>query len=384
MLINDAKKIDVEVKVAEPVKVSADIIVVKNPNIEQSKSETFTENGTYHITPSSGFNAMKEVEVDVNVPQLQLEEKQVTITSNGTTIVTPDNADGLSKVEVIADVPTIEGFDFSELGYSAEYSGNINEFISNDIHNLIAEGLSGNCNSKYRDKGLLFFPDIDMSDVTSMSSMFEKSTIFATCEKFNAINSTNINYLFLDCSNLRFPPKKIKVTPSKISNAIQLFYKCYNLLFIPEVDTRNAKSFDSYAQACNNAEYMPKLDTSSAENMFTAFRYCYKLKKIELTSVKNIKISTYGGLKGAFTGCSALEEVYFTEWVRDDVYLADSPNIIPSSIRYIIQNAMSVADGATARTLQLHATAYDNWVNSEYYLEDQAVMKEKDISVTKA
>lgn len=104
MLINDTKKIDVEIKVAEPVKVSADIIVVKNPNIEQSKSETFTENGTYHITPSKGFTAMREVEVDVDVAQLTLEEKQVTITSNGTTIVTPSNADGLSKVEVVTDI----------------------------------------------------------------------------------------------------------------------------------------------------------------------------------------------------------------------------------------------------------------------------------------
>ena len=113
MLVNDTKKIDVEVKVVEPVKVSADIIVVKNPNIEQSKSETFTENGIYHITPSEGYDAIKGVDVSVEIPQLTLEEKQVTITSNGTTIVTPDNADGMSRVEVVTDVfiPQYEDFD---------------------------------------------------------------------------------------------------------------------------------------------------------------------------------------------------------------------------------------------------------------------------------
>ena len=72
--------------------------------VQPVKRESITSNGKHVITPSKGFDAMREVEVDVNVPQLQLEEKQVTITSNGITIVTPDNADGLSKVEVVTDI----------------------------------------------------------------------------------------------------------------------------------------------------------------------------------------------------------------------------------------------------------------------------------------
>ena len=81
--------------------------------VQPIKRENITSNGKHVITPSSGFNAMREVEVDVNVPQLQLEEKQVTITSNGTTIVTPSVADGMSKVEVVTDVfiPQYEDFD---------------------------------------------------------------------------------------------------------------------------------------------------------------------------------------------------------------------------------------------------------------------------------
>lgn len=74
--------------------------------VQPIKRENITSNGKHVISTDSGFNAMREVEVDVNVPQLTLEEKQVTITSNGTTIVTPSVADGMSKVEVIADVYT--------------------------------------------------------------------------------------------------------------------------------------------------------------------------------------------------------------------------------------------------------------------------------------
>lgn len=75
--------------------------------VQPIKKESITSNGKHIISPSSGFNAMKEVEVDVDV-EPTLEEKQVTITENGTTTITPSaDADGLSKVEVEVVVPMI-------------------------------------------------------------------------------------------------------------------------------------------------------------------------------------------------------------------------------------------------------------------------------------
>jgi hypothetical protein len=106
--------------------------------VQPIKRENITSNGKHVITPSSGFNAMREVEVDVNVPQLQLEEKQVTITSNGTTIVTPDNADGLSKVEVVTDVytpPTLQDVT-DKITSNGQY-----EYQADDLHDGLGKVL---------------------------------------------------------------------------------------------------------------------------------------------------------------------------------------------------------------------------------------------------
>lgn len=81
--------------------------------IESVKKVTITKNGKINIRPSEGYDAIKGVDVSVEIPQLTLEEKQVTITSNGTTIVTPNVADGMSKVEVVTDIfiPQYENLD---------------------------------------------------------------------------------------------------------------------------------------------------------------------------------------------------------------------------------------------------------------------------------
>ena len=60
------------------------------------------ENGSYYYTPEGdGFTSVA-VTVDVIPPPVLTQEKDVTITSNGETIVTPDEGfDGLNKVNTI-------------------------------------------------------------------------------------------------------------------------------------------------------------------------------------------------------------------------------------------------------------------------------------------
>lgn len=77
--------------------------------IETGRTATFLENGTTVISPSSGYEAMNEVEVVVDVPGPKPEQtKSETITSNGTTTITPDEGKVLTSVEVITAVPLQE------------------------------------------------------------------------------------------------------------------------------------------------------------------------------------------------------------------------------------------------------------------------------------
>lgn len=74
--------------------------------LENNKEVTITENGTTIITPSAGKDGMKKVTATVNVPSSAKEEqtKSVTITENGTTTVTPDSGKVLSSVSITANV----------------------------------------------------------------------------------------------------------------------------------------------------------------------------------------------------------------------------------------------------------------------------------------
>lgn len=278
--------------------------VVVQPIVRKS----ITTNGTYHITPSSGFNAMREVEVDVNVDlKGSFQDKQVTITENGTQIITADEGfDGLSSVEVNSEV--YEGFDFSNRGMK-DFSDRVNRYFLEDIDKKIISTINMPANGqlKYRFQGDLNIIAIDLSK-------YQPTNIQALC------------------------------------------YECYNL---------------KYA----------KLNTDKCTNFNSPFRYCWSIEYIELTSIAGNTEVYSGAIPHIFWRCDLLKEVYFTKWKKYNIKLNESMQLKPKSIHYIIQNAMSVADGATARSLTLHATAKANWKTSEYYEQDLAVLTDKGITI---
>ena len=75
-------------------------INVSIPNV--STAVTITENGTTILTPDNGY--YNQVNIDVQVPDPELESKTIDITENGTMNITPDSAYGLSNVTVNTNV----------------------------------------------------------------------------------------------------------------------------------------------------------------------------------------------------------------------------------------------------------------------------------------
>jgi hypothetical protein len=83
--------------------------------VQPIKKESITSNGTHIISPSSGFNAMREVEVEVDVPrQAKIDSaKELNVTKNGSYNINPQEGfEGIESVVVNVDVyqPTIEDF----------------------------------------------------------------------------------------------------------------------------------------------------------------------------------------------------------------------------------------------------------------------------------
>lgn len=74
----------------------------------QEKTITNTENGQSIVTPDTGYNGLSQVTINTNVPAHTsvLQSKSETISTNTTTTISPDQGyDGLSSVSITTQVP---------------------------------------------------------------------------------------------------------------------------------------------------------------------------------------------------------------------------------------------------------------------------------------
>lgn len=88
----------------------------------ETKTATYNKNGEYTIKPTSGY-VMSEVNVTVNVPPKEEQEKSRDITVNGTYSLTPDYNKVLSKATVNVNVPSRYDEGFSDGQTSGFASG---------------------------------------------------------------------------------------------------------------------------------------------------------------------------------------------------------------------------------------------------------------------
>lgn len=74
--------------------------------VQSIKRKSITSNGKYVISADSGYNAMREVEVDVNVEMPKIEPtKQVIFNDNTTTTITPSEGyDAIESVGIVVDL----------------------------------------------------------------------------------------------------------------------------------------------------------------------------------------------------------------------------------------------------------------------------------------
>lgn len=497
MLVNNAKRFVVIPKISNGTKF---VITHKaKENVSPKETSVITMNGTYNITPSKGFNAMKEVEVDVNIGEFTTEEKIVDITSNGeveilptsadamtkvtanvqvppppleekqvtitkaktTEIITPDaDVYGLSRVEVSTDIPleskqititengtttieasegfegiesvevttdvnTLQGLDFSNI-YDAEQANEINQHYKDGIKyakQIKAENTnpSGSWENKFiSNNEIIVFPNIDTKYITSFYRCFFKCSKLEYIMELDVISASDLYYTFGNCGSLKKVPPTLDLrnvttiyclfyncvalnklplmlNTQKITNAYAMCYACRNIpqieLNLPSVENLSY-GFYECASATNAVIFCPfnktlnqtfsgcsnitsiEITTDSVTDFSLAFYLCYNVNVIKLTNVNNGV-----NFNRAFDECRALTSLQISKWKQSNMSIPLSPILSPESIHYIIQNAMNVADGATARTLTLHATAKTNWQNSEYYEQDLAVLSTKGITI---
>ncbi len=146
----------------------------------------------------------------------------------------------------------------------------------------------------------------------------------------------------------------------------------------------NMTSFAEYNRAIKKIDGLPPINCSmsisfqgasalecvdldiTTNYMYRTFIMCLRLKK-----VKTIRLN--GALNAniffqSFMDCIALEECLIEGYSIYNLSFSDSQNLSAESIKYIIWHALNGNNtlgfenqGATSRTLQLHATPYASW-----------------------
>ena len=250
-------------------------------------------------------------------------------------------------------------------------------------------------NSLYRNKIAYAKEIADTWDEKNTTCVFKDTNIVF----FPMIKTPNVKkFSFTNCKNLEYMPEDFDI--SSATDTFQCWHECKRLKSLPNIlDCRNLTSLNRLINNLPDLEKFPQIkntnnvktfefcfsninlnvdiaiNTDSAVTFYGTF-YASQFKSIILTSLRNVTSFT-----NAYTNTNSLVTLKFTEWKQADINLAQSSKLSAESIHYIIQNAMNVVDGATARTLTLHSTAKTNWQNSEYYEADLAVLEQKGITI---
>ena len=231
----------------------------------------------------------------------------------------------MSSVEVTTDVNTLQGLDFEGI-FDQEQANEINQYYKDGI---------------------------------------EYARSIVNCELYNNT--------FTDSEQLIIYPTPYKKTG--FLNAT--FLRCYYLEYFTHAElTALGTTLNDTFNYCYRLKNSPTINCSSITTMNYTFRVCYNLESVTLINISKCNTFNY-----PFDQCYRLKKCHISQWKQANLSVSSASLLLPESIHYIIQNAVDLADGATARTLILHATAKTNWENSEYYAEDLAILSTKGITI---
>lgn len=295
-----------------------------------------------------------------------LEEQLVGIRSNGTTYIEPnDGFDGIGKAKIVTMVSgSNEGVDLTAIGCTPEETNEYNEYYKAGVE--YAKNIYANWkNTSYKagtyasNIDIVYFPKVDCSNMTDCQSMFSRAL------NLNVVYCLNWKPKSCDYTFQRtFKCRRIygEIDFINATKALGFFFES-GIEILPTIkNTYNLIEMRSFITGCFGLKEV-YLDTTSNQNFYCIIQNCINLKKATITSLENAT-----NLSIFCTETRVLEELYVGKYKQLDLSLAQQNLLKSQSIKYIIWHAMNGENtlgfenqGATSRTLQLHATPYTSW-----------------------
>ena len=257
------------------------------------------------IKPENIKSGVNILGVEGNLEGVNNQEKSITINSNGSSSVVPDNGyTGISKVDITVNVPTSggDGIDLTSLGYTAQENTKINTDIQDSIaySQSLLENYT-NSTSYANDKRITFAPLFPCSKRKSFYQMFNYCTSLTTIPALDTSSGTNFSGMFSFCHSLKFVPQ---LDTSKNTDFSYLFNSCESLTSIPALDTKKGDDFSYMFAYCQLLSSIPYLDTSNSTNFSFMFGECKSL-----STIPEINVTKGYDFNCMFINCSSLVSI---------------------------------------------------------------------------
>ncbi len=255
------------------------------PNL-QSKSLTITSNGTTNVTPDDGYDGLDKVAITTNVSgggdDWEINNCASLFTNDYRTSLIPiwlPHCKNVTKVQYMFSSNTLS---LTDLDLSTLDTSKVTDFSSMFLSNSKLKTLN--------------VDNFDTSNGTNMYMMFRTNPVLLelNLNHFNTSKVTNMGYMFNGCDAL----KTLNIdnfNTSKVTSMSTMFSGCKAItsLNVSNFDISNVTSIDNMFSNCNALEELDlsNFKTSKITNITSMFYCCYKLKSLDLSGFTTTNLS---------------------------------------------------------------------------------------------
>lgn len=334
--------------------ISKATVTVNVPSEEpvlQQKSIDIAENGSYSLAPDAGIDGLNRVDITVNVPPVpitpNLQSKSIEITENGNTIISPaEGYDGLSQVEVITNVLT--ALQSKSINITENGSYDVNPDMDAGFVGLASVGINVNVPSK---EPVLQEKSINITENGSYS--LEPDAGIDGLSRADITVNVPIPSVYVVPNGMAFRGSSFNTFPtdgldfSQRTSLYSAWEDCSLLTEFPMIDTSNCTDFMSAWYGCYSLKSFPALDFSKGETFDFAWYGCRALTEFPALDLHN-----GSSIRDAWMGCSSLTTLGGFGAISADIDLSASNLLTADSMMNVINQAADLNSlGITGKTM---------------------------------